>query len=400
MSFGAGPAVSSFPNGFANGISIRGVPIAQTHPGIAIWLGNGPFNPPQGQNPSDGNSGSFMSPCATLAGALLKCQAGRGDIIFVKPGHYERISSATALTISTAGVAVIGLGVGQLRPRFVLDTVTTATININADDVSFSNCQFIPNFLNVAALFTLTLASVTASQSGYILTVTAVGSGALAPGQTIAGTSVAANTVIVNQLSGTTGGIGVYAVSQSTTVASTTVTSSSKGFVLDNNEVTDTSAVLNFLVIVATSTTSNAHDQLSITRNRIVQLATSGVCSLLSALGTNDRVAITDNYYQANTTGTGPIVPIAAGKVLTNLQLLRNTLLTVNAAATATGIWITTNGSTNSGFIDGNAGHSLANTTLASSLLVTASSGIFFGTNRYARSADKSAVTSLPALDT
>lgn len=330
MSIGAS-GVSNFPGGFGAGVTIRGMSVAVTHPGKALWVYNGANLPEGGRAGSDGNRGTFDSPFATLAFAVSQCQDGRGDIIFVKPGHAENISSATALTMSKAGVAVVGLGVGVLRPTFTLDTATTSTINVSANDVAFQNCVFQANFANIAALFTLTTA---------------------------------------------------------------------KGFSLDNCVVMDKSAILNFLTVVAMGVTDNACDFLQITRNQIVLKATSGVVNLVAPTGNVDSATIADNYYQSNTTNAGAIIPIAAGKVMTNLLLLRNYLLAVNAAGTATGLWITTNGTTNSGFIDGNAGHSLANTTLASSLLVTAGSGIFFGTNRYARSADKSAVTSLPALDT
>jgi uncharacterized protein DUF3383 len=67
-------------------------------------------------------------------------------------------------------------------------------------------------------------ASITASIAGYVMTVTAVGSGTLIPGSALSGTGVTANTVLGNQLSGTPGGIGTYAVSISQVVASTTIT--------------------------------------------------------------------------------------------------------------------------------------------------------------------------------
>jgi len=66
--------------------------------------------------------------------------------------------------------------------------------------------------------------SVTGSIAGNVLTVTAVGSGTVYPGTTISGTGVATGTQIVSQLSGTTGGVGTYAVSiPEQTVASTTI---------------------------------------------------------------------------------------------------------------------------------------------------------------------------------
>jgi hypothetical protein len=57
-----------------------------------------------------------------------------------------------------AGVAVIGLGNGNKRPKFTLDTANTATIAVSADNISFYNCQFFANFLSIAACFTLSTA--------------------------------------------------------------------------------------------------------------------------------------------------------------------------------------------------------------------------------------------------
>lgn len=66
--------------------------------------------------------------------------------------------------------------------------------------------------------------SVTGSIAGGLLTVTAVGSGVVHPGATISGTGVASGTTIISQVSGTTGGIGVYNVSiPEQTAASTTI---------------------------------------------------------------------------------------------------------------------------------------------------------------------------------
>jgi len=68
-------------------------------------------------------------------------------------------------------------------------------------------------------------AVVTGSIATTTLTVTAVTSGTLKPGQPIAGSGVTAGTVIVNQLTGTPGGAGTYTVNISQTAASTTITS-------------------------------------------------------------------------------------------------------------------------------------------------------------------------------
>lgn len=68
-------------------------------------------------------------------------------------------------------------------------------------------------------------ASVTGSISGNVLTVTAVGSGVLVPGGILSGSGVLSGSQILEQLSGTAGGIGTYALNYpEQTVASTTIT--------------------------------------------------------------------------------------------------------------------------------------------------------------------------------
>lgn len=66
----------------------------------------------------------------------------------------------------------------------------------------------------------------TGSISATTLTVTAVATGALAPGQTLAGTNVDPATTIVSQTSGTTGSTGVYVVSVEQNIASEAMTAS------------------------------------------------------------------------------------------------------------------------------------------------------------------------------
>lgn len=66
--------------------------------------------------------------------------------------------------------------------------------------------------------------SVTASIANDVMTVTAVGSGSVRNGATISGTSVESGSKVLEQLTGTTGGVGTYRVSiTDQTVASTTV---------------------------------------------------------------------------------------------------------------------------------------------------------------------------------
>jgi hypothetical protein len=150
---------SNYPNGFPNGVTIRGLPILQTHPGKVFWVSNVTTGLLSGQRGgSDGNKGTFNDPFSTLSGAISQCTASRGDIILIKPGHAETISSATALAFSKAGIAIVGLGYGSLRPTFTFDTANTATIAVSAANVSIQNCIFIGNFLSIASCFTVAAA--------------------------------------------------------------------------------------------------------------------------------------------------------------------------------------------------------------------------------------------------
>ena len=145
---------SNFPGGF-NNVTIRGVPITQSHPGQVYWVSNATPTLPGQIGGSDGNPGTFNAPFGTLEYAVSRCTANRGDIIFIKPGHAETISSATALSFDVAGIAIVGLGTGTKRPTFTFDTAATTTIAVAADNVSILNCRFIGNYLSITAAFTV-----------------------------------------------------------------------------------------------------------------------------------------------------------------------------------------------------------------------------------------------------
>jgi hypothetical protein len=321
------PSMSNYPNGFSNGVTIRGMPITIAYPGKVFFLGNGSVvSAPNGKGGSDSNKGTYEQPFSTLAGALSNCVASRGDIIMVLPGHAETVSSASALTLSKAGVAIIGMGAGNLRPTFTLGTANTATINVTAAQVAISNCLFKANFAAIASLFTLTTA---------------------------------------------------------------------KDFTLADCEFRDNSSILNFAKIVDTNTTSNDADGLSIERCQFYGLGATSNTALIKMDGTNDRVSVIDCYVAHAATTAAGLMPIAAGKVVTNFVCSRNTFNLVGATDVTTGILITTDGSTNSGMISRNLVQSLDAT---SEILVTASSGFRYSQNYYSGTADASGYL-LPAAD-
>jgi hypothetical protein len=88
----------------------------------------------------------------------------------VKAGHTETISDATTFAANVAGVAVVGLGGGSLRPTFTFSTANTATIPGSVDNFAFKNCIFTANFLSIAAPLTLSTAKNFAVEDCYFTT--------------------------------------------------------------------------------------------------------------------------------------------------------------------------------------------------------------------------------------
>ncbi len=152
--------INNFPGGFAAGVTIRGLPLAVTHPGKIFWVSNATTLSDRQVGGSNGNAGTFDAPFATVTYALSKCTASRGDVVMVKPGHAETISAAAGLILSKAGVAIVGLGHGSLRPTFTLGTANTASITVTANNVTVHNFLFKANFLNVATCFDIANAQV------------------------------------------------------------------------------------------------------------------------------------------------------------------------------------------------------------------------------------------------
>lgn len=151
-----GGAVTNFPQGFANGMNVRGMPLLQMQPGNVFWVNNSTVLNVAAAAGSNNNRGTYQRPFSTLQYALDSCVAGRGDIVFVGAGHAETIADAATLTFNKAGVAIVGLGAGSLRPTFTFTTAATANIPVTAANVSIQNCLFVANFADIASVFTAT----------------------------------------------------------------------------------------------------------------------------------------------------------------------------------------------------------------------------------------------------
>lgn len=76
---------------------------------------------------------------ATVDAAIGMCTANAGDIIYVLPGHTEAVTS-TSFNCDVAGVSIIGLGTGSLKPTFTF-AATNSTINVTAANCVFQNLR-------------------------------------------------------------------------------------------------------------------------------------------------------------------------------------------------------------------------------------------------------------------
>ena len=328
---------TNFPQGFANGLTVRGMPLLQMQPGQVFFLDNGPIMIPNQKTGSDGNRGSFLDPFATLNYAVnTACMPGRGDIVFVLPGHFETITSATVALLQTSGVAVIGIGSGSSRPTFNFTTATTANIPVAGANISIQNCLFTANFLSVASTFTSVTSSFTGVIANNVLTASAV-TGTIYPGAMLSGTGVNANTYILAQLpGGTVGGAGTYTTVGTTTVASVSMTTPTTDFSIDNCEFRDASSALSFLTVFTANATANACDGFQFTRNIVNGLGTVSPTVALLTTVSEDRWAINDNFAVSPiTTGTqGPILLATGAGNLTACQILRNNTFRPNTSST------------------------------------------------------------------
>jgi hypothetical protein len=127
------PKVSAdYAAGFANAILINGAPLVMSHPGETFWVD---------ENASRTGRGSYKAPDTTIQTAIDRCVAGRGDIIFVKPGHTESNTTTTAVVMDTASVALIGLGRGDDQ-ALITYTADTGYMNITAENCLVSGFYF------------------------------------------------------------------------------------------------------------------------------------------------------------------------------------------------------------------------------------------------------------------
>lgn len=126
--------MTNLPGGFANGVTIRGVPLLTAYPGSVFWVDS--------NNGGNGNKGTYDRPFASIDYAVGRCTPNKGDIIMVKPGHVETVTAAGGLDLDVAGIAIVGMGTGSNRPTVNFTTVVGADMDVDAANITVMNFLF------------------------------------------------------------------------------------------------------------------------------------------------------------------------------------------------------------------------------------------------------------------
>lgn len=172
------------------------------------------------------------------------------------------------------------------------------------------------------------------------------------------------------------------------TVAAFTLTTAND-FALIDCELRDAASNKSFINIIDTNATSNDADGLSMIRTKWLGLANVTATTVIKMDGTNDRLYVEDCYFaHKNVDDGGLFMIIAAGKVLTNMEVKNSRMNFVGVSSASAGVLITTDGSTNSGYFDNVKVKHLDTT---SEIMVTASSGFVFFDLKATAVADKNA---------
>ena len=152
--------MTNYPQGFPNGVSLRGMPVLNAYGGNLWWVSS--------TRGGDGNKGTRERPFATLDYAIGRCTANNGDVIMVLPDHAETVTGAGGITADIAGITIIGMGNYNQRPRFLMDAGTTVSFLVSAADVTVQNCVCASGHADVVTCFDVTGKGFTCLQNEFV----------------------------------------------------------------------------------------------------------------------------------------------------------------------------------------------------------------------------------------
>jgi hypothetical protein len=161
------------------------------------------------------------------------------DISTIKPGNilFTQFNTTPVSAYLRGGNASAALTLTQLQAisgtlSAVIDGVTKSGTPNLSGATSFTNAAQIIN--QALGIVGSTVGTFTGSIATTTLTVTTTPTSPIGAGMVLSGAGVTANTFIVAQLTGTTGGQGTYQISTSQTTASTTITAANPAVTYDS----------------------------------------------------------------------------------------------------------------------------------------------------------------------
>ena len=95
----------------------------------------------EGDDTYDGTSPAKAK--ATIDAAVGLCTANRGDVIYVMQGHNEAVGAAADdIDFDVAGITVVGIGRGTLKPTLDYDGDVAQSVHIGAGNITLANLRF------------------------------------------------------------------------------------------------------------------------------------------------------------------------------------------------------------------------------------------------------------------
>jgi hypothetical protein len=118
--------------------------------GLGAGLGTGHIYYVDSNVSVAGDGSNWANAKETLDEAVGLCTADNGDIILIAQGHSEAMGTgADVVDVDVAGVTIIGLGSGKLRPLFDYTDYDSGSFAVGADDVTLYNLTFCANVTDV-----------------------------------------------------------------------------------------------------------------------------------------------------------------------------------------------------------------------------------------------------------
>ncbi len=113
--------------------------------GVTSNLGTGTiFYVDSGPGNSSSATGLTLATAApTIDDGINLCTANAGDVIFVMQGHTESFTATDDADIDVAGIMIIGLGTGELRPTLSYTASGEFVLGANGDNSVVANLRFI-----------------------------------------------------------------------------------------------------------------------------------------------------------------------------------------------------------------------------------------------------------------